>query len=103
MSDHREVEFGLLLPCRLRLEYPDGIADVVAGSAYAREHELMAKHVTGNTQSVSKWCNKCAAFTQHACSSNRVAHCIPCAERQEKQHQENLKKTAPATQKGLFE
>jgi len=51
----------------------------------------MAKHQTLLTQSISKWCSKCSAFTQHRVDGGRVTRvCIPCQEKAEAAHQERL-------------
>jgi ribosomal protein L44E len=50
----------------------------------------MSQHYTRNTISQQVWCNKCKAFTDHKVSGGRLAHCLPCAEKQEREHQENL-------------
>jgi len=35
----------------------------------------MAEHYTRNTLEVTRWCNRCARFTQHAVSGGRVGQC----------------------------
>jgi hypothetical protein len=48
----------------------------------------MGKHFTKNTVSAAKWCNQCKAFTQHKCAGHKLTYCIPCFERQQKEHKE---------------
>lgn len=34
------------------------------------------EHYTRSTESVTKWCNRCARDTQHAVSAGRVGRCM---------------------------
>ena len=56
----------------------------------------MAKHETLLTQSRSKWCNTCSAFTQHRVDGGRVTRvCLPCQEKAEAEHQDRLAHPEP--------
>lgn len=64
----------------------------------------MTEHYTRNTESVTKWCNKCGRPTQFAVSCGRVGRCTehePPAEtakerkRREKRRQLTLFETPP--------
>lgn len=63
------------------------------------------KHETQLTQSVSKWCNKCSAFTQHRVDGGRVTRvCLPCDEKAEAARQARLAnpEKPAAVQEALF-
>lgn len=62
----------------------------------------MTQHYTSNTVSVSRWCNKCHAFTLHKVSGHRVGHCISCAEKQETEHQRRSSGAPVPKQERLF-
>ena len=36
----------------------------------------MAEHYTANTESVTRWCNRCNRPTQHTVSGGRVGRCL---------------------------
>jgi hypothetical protein len=36
----------------------------------------MTEHYTRNTESVTKWCNRCGKRTQHQVSDGRVGRCM---------------------------
>jgi hypothetical protein len=36
----------------------------------------MTEHYTTGTESVLRWCNRCAKMTMHAVSSGRVGRCL---------------------------
>jgi hypothetical protein len=61
----------------------------------------MAQHYTQKTVSDRAFCNKCHTQTDHAVINGRLAHCIPCFDRQEKLHLAP-KPAPPAIQSLLF-
>lgn len=50
----------------------------------------MTQHFTSNTVSVSAWCNKCRANTQHRVEGHRKGPCLRCIAKLEKDHQQRL-------------
>jgi hypothetical protein len=66
----------------------------------------MTQHYTKNTLSDRAWCGKCKTFTAHKVSDGRLvkSHCLPCAEKQEAEHQYRLQHPEPpaAVQESLF-
>lgn len=65
----------------------------------------MSQHYTKLTQSDSKWCDRCSAFTEHKVEGGRITRiCIPCDVKAEAARQERIKNPAPAAavQEGLF-
>lgn len=62
----------------------------------------MTQHYTRLTESDRKWCNRCKGFTDHKVSNGQLGHCIPCAEKQEADHQRRLAEPPQPKQQGLF-
>jgi hypothetical protein len=64
------------------------------------------QHYTKNTESARAWCSKCSAFTDHKVSDGRLvkSHCLPCADKQEADHQHRLLHPEPGipVQESLF-
>jgi hypothetical protein len=64
------------------------------------------QHFTKNTESARAWCSKCKTFTDHKVSNGILvrSHCLPCAEKQEAEHQERLLHPEPGqpVQESLF-
>jgi hypothetical protein len=57
----------------------------------------MSEHYTQNTVEASAWCSICAKHTPHRVAGKRLAYCLPCFERSERQSAAN--KTAAAKAK----
>lgn len=62
----------------------------------------MSKHYTANTVSVSKWCKRCKAHTQHRVDDRRVGPCLGCIENLELQHRRHQAETPQDQQQFLF-
>lgn len=66
----------------------------------------MAQHYPKRTLSARAWCRNCKTFTDHKVSGGRLdkSHCIPCAEKQEAEHQQRLLHPEPGApvQEELF-
>jgi ribosomal protein L44E len=64
------------------------------------------QHYPKRTESASAWCNECKTFTAHKVSDGRLvkSHCLPCAEKQEAEHQARLAnpERPVAVQEALF-
>jgi ribosomal protein L44E len=64
------------------------------------------QHFTKDTVSARCWCNKCSTFTDHKVSNGILNkhHCLPCAEKQEAEHQYRLSHPEPGVpvQESLF-
>lgn len=53
------------------------------------------KHHTRNTVSVSKWCNRCTAYTDHRVDEGREGPCLKCIERSDRERRRATKASAP--------
>lgn len=64
---------------------------------------MSQQHYGSNVVSVSTWCRKCRANTQHRVDGHRVTRvCIPCQEKEEAEHQARMKQPAVCVQTELF-
>ncbi len=56
----------------------------------------MSQHYTANTESETKWCNKCHRMTQHMVSAGRIGRCMeheaPHETKKQKRNRERLER-----------
>jgi hypothetical protein len=61
----------------------------------------VSEHYTKNTESVTRWCNRCARDTQHSVSAGRIGRCMEHAAPAETKAQQRRREKAEKARRNL--